>query len=104
MNIYIYNSVIPEEILKNPIQQAMYRSSFNIKQKTTDNKPYDYYIVPIMFRTSALMQDSEGFYLNKYIESLQYFENYPDKHVFFLKSIGGAFYENAIWIECGAHF
>ena len=102
MNIYIYNTVIPEEILKNPIQQAMYRSSFNIKQKTTDNKPYDYYIVPIMFRTSALMQDSEGFYLNKYIESLQYFENYPDKHVFFLQSDINNLYPLGLLLECGA--
>ena len=87
MNFFFYDrNDVPQEIKENEIQKNIYCSTFNLSVKNTDNEPYDYYIVPIVFRTTQLEQDPSYENLNKYIESLIYFKDYPTKHVFILQS------------------
>lgn len=87
MNFFFYDrNDVPQEIKENKIQKDIYCSTFNLSVKNTDSEPYDYYIVPIIFRTAQLEQDPYHGTLNKYIESLIYFKDYPEKHVFILQS------------------
>ena len=87
MNFFFYNpNDVPQEIKDNKIQKDIYCSTFNLNVKNIDNEPYDYYIIPIIFRTTQLEQDPSHKNLNKYIESLCYFKQYPEKHVFILQS------------------
>lgn len=87
MNFYFYDpNDVPQEIKENKIQKDIYCSKFNLSVENTDNEHYDYYIVPIIFRTAQLEQDPYYETLNKYIESLIYFKDYPEKHVFILQS------------------
>lgn len=86
MNLYIYEQNIPESILLNDIQKPMYCSKFNIKAATKDNEPYDYFLVPVIFLTEKLEKDKDYFYLNTYIDSLKYFKEFPEKHIFLLNS------------------
>lgn len=87
MNFYFYSpNNVPQEIKENKIQKDIYCSKFNLSVENTDSEPYDYYIVPIIFRTAQLEQDFFHENLNKYIESLKYFKDHPEKHVFILQS------------------
>ena len=87
MNFYFYNpNDVPQEIKENKIQKDIYCSKFNLNVENVDKEPYDYYIVPIIFRTAQLEQDPSYENLNKYIESLRYFKEYSEKHVFILQS------------------
>lgn len=87
MNFFFYDrNDVPQEIKENKTQKEIYCSKFNLSVENIDIEPYDYYIVPIIFRTAQLEQDPSYETLNKYIESLQYFKDNPEKHVFILQS------------------
>jgi hypothetical protein len=86
MNLYVYEINVPEAILANDIQKPMYSSMLNVNVATKDNEPYDYFLVPVMFLTEPLEKDQDYFCLNTYIDSLQYFKQFPEKHVFLLNS------------------
>jgi hypothetical protein len=86
MNLYIYKINVPESVLVNDIQKLMYSSALNVNVATKDNEPYDYFLVPVMFLTESLEKDQDYFCLNTYIDSLEYFKELPEKHVFLLNS------------------
>jgi hypothetical protein len=87
MNFFFYNlENLPQDIIDDEIQKTMYCSRFNLNVENIDEEPYDYYVVPVMFRTAQLKQDLSYKNLNNYISSLKYFKDHPDKHIFILQS------------------
>lgn len=86
MNIFFYKTNIPTDITLDPTQNTMYCSKFNLNVENANSGPYDYYVVPIFFRTLQLEQDKSYKYLQVYLDSLDYFKQHPSKHVFILQS------------------
>lgn len=87
MNIFFYNNIkIP--------------NSINILTSNLASAPYDYYVCPTIFRGVNLEKNTENKFIQDITDKLEFFKDFPEKHVFLLDSDSNYYFDELISKGC----